>query len=50
MSTLKKYCGKNGLDENRMLSMVIGGNGGGFFRRWWVCRVTSLHMVIRMLS
>ncbi len=28
MSTLKKYCEKNGLDENKMLSIIIG-NGGG---------------------
>ncbi len=28
MSTLKKYCEKNGLDENKTFNMIIGEGGG----------------------
>ena len=30
MSTLKKYCEKNGLDESKTFHMIVG-NGGGIF-------------------
>ena len=28
MSSLKKYCEKNGLDENKTFNMIVGQGGG----------------------